>query len=39
MRKTIYIFIGLAMISGLVMLGSWSSALAEDPIPTGDEIV
>ena len=39
MRKAMYIFIGLAMISGLVLLGSWSSALAEDPVPDGDDIV
>jgi cytochrome c peroxidase len=39
MRKPVFIFIALALLSGLVMLVSWSSALAEDPTPESGDIV
>jgi cytochrome c peroxidase len=39
MRKPVFIFIALALLTGLVLLGSWSSALAQDPAPESGDIV
>jgi len=39
MRKPVYILIVLALVTGLYVLASWSSALAQDPVPDTDEMV
>ena len=39
MRKPIYILIVLSLVTGLFLLGSWSFARAQNPVPDSDEIV
>lgn len=39
MRKPIYILIVLTLVSGLFLLGSWTFARAQNPVPNSEEIV
>ena len=39
MRKPVYILIVLALLFGLYMLVSWSSAMAQDSVPNPDDII